>query len=191
MKKIKMLLDMDGTICNFTGAVKREVLALGYGFGDNVVWAIEDAIEGCDHPKALVSEICGNVDFWSTLEPYPYAYEILKELNKEVDITVCTNPWKDEKAFKQAKIDYIRDHYGFLRKNPIIFTDEKEKVDGDVIFDDKPKTLEKCKEVMITVKPVRTWNVDTEADFSFNSWKEVPKIMKTIEKFFKENSGQD
>ena len=181
---------MDGTINYFDQTFVKHLLKAGYDFDwqNYNTWKIEDFIRGSDHPHQLMDEICRDMQFWRDIPPMPGAAEVLKELNNYYNIVVVTNPWDaSDDRFKKIKMDWLREHFGFLRKNAIVFTADKWNLEGDIIFDDKPKILEKCIDKMITVKSIQPYNVNIESDFEFQNWKQVTRIMKTINKFFKEN----
>lgn len=190
---ITILMDMDSTLNNWWEAVVAEVLRRGYGFdrANFKTWKTHDYIIGSDNPRELVSQICNDLSFWKNIPVMPGAQEVLKWMNAIYDITIVTSPWKDDDArYKKVKVDYIRENFGFLRKNPIIFNSKKWQIEGDVIFDDKPTVLENSFAEKITVKSIQPYNTEIESDFEYSSWANVPKIMKTIDKYFKENTGQ-
>lgn len=187
---MRILLDMDGTINNFPAEVIAEVEKRGYGFDHRAYddYNMEEFFLGTDNPDKLMDEICRSMDFWMNLQPLPGSQAVLKEVDARHDIVIATSPWdKEDPKFKAVKVDWLRKHFGFLRKNEIIFTADKWELDADMIVDDKPKILQKCADLMITVKIVQPYNQKVESDFEFGSWMSFPRIMKIVEKFERES----
>jgi 5'(3')-deoxyribonucleotidase len=188
---LKLILDIDGTCNLFDERLAQLVEEKGYTFDWDHYndWEFADYIRGAKDPKKVMDDICSTMEFWLTIPPMPYAAEILKDINKHHEIIVATKSWRDEPKFSQSKKAWMDKYFHFLHNNEFYCSHglDKSKIPADLIFEDKPKTLEQCNPVMITVCSDRPYNKDIKTDFRFRSWKEVPRIMKIVEKFSIQN----
>ena len=188
---MRILLDMDGVVNLFDEHFVAIVEAMGYGFdweGYND-WEIYEHVIGCKDPERLMDEVFCRMDFWMTIPPMDYAYDVLKDMNKRYEIVIATKVWRDEEPFKVVKKKWLDKYFHFFHNNEIFFGGfQKWNLEGDVIFEDKPETIQKCyQKGMITVVSDRPYNkfIVEEADFRYRSWKQVPMIMKAVERMYK------
>jgi len=185
MNKPVFLLDIDDTLNDFSTSFIKEVERQGYKFDYKHYndWDIARFIIGVEDPDKLMSDICEKLSFWKSLNPVPYAYDVLKEvINDQFDIILVTSPWIENSKHRKVKSEWIKNNFGFLRKKPIIFSKEKWSIAGPIIMDDKPKTLKSCYICKITIKPMHPYNKNVLSNYEFKSWKEVPGIIKSLKK---------
>lgn len=188
MKRLKILVDLDSTCNLFLPHFISHVKAAGYGFDtmgfhSHGTWDIQDFIEGATDPKKAMADIMGDVGMWETIPVMANAPEVLKDINRFHDVTIATVPWGTSIEMKKVKLDWMARHFPFIRSTQVSFHPDKWEIGGDVIFDDKPKTILECNKTMITVVSEQPYNRDVESDFRFTNWAQVPKIMNTIMKF--------
>jgi 5'-nucleotidase len=78
---------------------------------------------------------------FASLEPIPHAVEVLEALHKEGHeihfVTASSTGHED-------KLAWVRKHTPFIMPNRVQFVQEKHIVDGDVLFDDRPDTIERA-----------------------------------------------
>ena len=186
---MRIILDMDGVVNLFDERLVELVEEEGYGFDwDHYnYWEFSDYIRGSDNPKEVMNQICLTMEFWMTIPPMPFAAEVLKDMNKRHEIVIATKSWRDEPKFAEVKRKWMDKYFHFLHNNEFHCSHGLDKLalGGDMIFEDKPKTLEQCNPTMITVCSDRPYNRHIKSDFRYRSWKQVPMIMKGVERMFK------
>ena len=183
---MKILLDLDNTVNmfdeNFVVFVRKE----GYEFDtsnfNNREWDMSSYIRGSDNPKKVMEDIFMTAEFWLTIEPVPFAFEVLKDLYRKHEIVISTMVWKEGMKHEILKKHWIDKNFHFLRNNKFVFNPKKWEIEGDVIIDDKPRHLEKSQGSKITICSDRPYNREVKSDYRFSSWKEMPKIIKEIER---------
>ena len=185
MKRLSLIIDVDSTINRMIPAFMNAVVASGAQFdmqawNSHATWEIENFILGADDPIALKSRIFNDLEFWETIPPVKEAIPVLEVINRYHDVTIATVPWGTSAEMKKVKRDWVTKHFPYIKGEQVTFNPDKWALGGEVIFDDKPATIEKCHNHMITVVPSEPYNRDVECDFRFTNWKQVPSIMKTI-----------
>lgn len=178
-----VLIDLDNTCNDFTGLFIKWVEKLGYEFDYDKYdsWDIEDAIVA-DNPRKVLAEILDNLKFWDELTPLPGCVEAMRKINSKYTVKIVTIPWKPESAFQNQKKKWVRKYFPFISNNQISFESKKWLVDGDVIIDDKPAILKKSADLKLTIKHIQPYNEDTDTDYEFSNWSEVPSILRKAEK---------
>jgi hypothetical protein len=137
----KILLDMDGVCCNFTGGtfklfgvVPFEIKQRGYhqemGITKSQFWKAIDR---------------AGIEFWETLEPYEWLEPLIKNCIKLVgkeNIAICTTP-SHHISSKIGKIRWIQTHLGAFYTNEVIFTNRKHEYANSetLIIEDSEKNL--------------------------------------------------
>jgi 5'(3')-deoxyribonucleotidase len=178
--------DMDGVLNNWNDLFIKTIEDLGYKFDykNYNTFSIESYILGLDNKeqKKLLSIIMEDIRWWDLLEPLPNSQTILKLLytNSQIDLYIATSPWAEDYKYKEEKKKWLKKYFNFIPQNKIIFSSKKWELEGNVIIEDKPATLEKCLDKMITVCHTLPYNINTEVNFRFKNWLEIPKIFKKI-----------
>ena len=185
-KSLTILVDMDGVINEFDKHFIVYIKSKGFGFdidsyenmGD---WNIAKFILGAEKPKRLMGKICSEMDFWDSIPPREDAMKVLKLLSSQYTIVIATSPWQDTDAYKDSKRNWIKKYFPFLKD--IVFSTEKWTLNGDIIIEDKPSTLIKCKEVgMVTICCTQPYNLNIDCDYRFLNWDSVPMILNKIDR---------
>lgn len=187
MNKLKFLIDLDSTCNAFLPYLISAIKSWGYGFDSARyfsvgTWDIEDFIIGTDDPSGALDCILKEPSFWKEIPVLPGAFQVLQNLHRFHNVTIVTAPWGTAPIMKDVKVSWVLDHFPFFKKSEIIFNNQKWLVPGDVIFDDKPETIEKCKADKITVVPDQPYNRKIVSDFRFKNWFQVPAIIEKIER---------
>jgi len=181
-------VDMDNTITNFSKKFIKYCRMLGYQLDMNKVhsnWHIERSILNVTEKEQneILNDMLFDDQFWLTMEALPYATEMIEWLNYRYKIKIVTTPWRFEQSFYDTKLEWIEKNIPCLNLDQVIFSDAKWKEDLDIIIDDKPDTLEKCKQVgMITISYAWPYNVDAKPDYIIKSWHNIPHYIKDIER---------
>ena len=190
---MKILVDMDGVLNDFDQHFISYVQQLGYDFDEYSYshegdWDIAKFIIA-SNPKKIMNGVCIDMNFWDSLSPLKDSQSILKDMNKFNDVTIATAPWTDEEKYKVQKIKWMKKFYPYISDKQIVFSNKKWELEGDVIIEDKPTTIEKCNKVMYTVCHDMPYNRYIHADYHFNLWNSIPNIIKDIEKRIKGSVG--
>ena len=185
-----ILVDMDGVLNKFNEHFIAWVKRLGYDFDEyeyihNGSWEIEKFIIASENGKKIMADICDDMNFWSTIPPDKSAIPVMKELNKNYDIFIATAPWNEEVRYKIDKTKWMKKYFGFIDSRQIIFCKEKWELDGQVIIEDKDKTIDKCNSKMYTICRDQPYNRGCSPDYRFSKWNVVPGILLKIEKELK------
>jgi 5'(3')-deoxyribonucleotidase len=185
--KMKILVDLDGSVNTFDEALVSYLKNKGYGFDWDRYnsWDIAQFItnvESIEHAKDVFRMVLDDFEFWESISPMPHAREVLEYYNYYHDIYIATMPWHMTPQYMGVKTQWLRKHFPFIDEERIIFSaGAKWELDGDVIIDDKPEVLVKCTPKMLTIKPNQPYNKEILSDFSFDSWNEIPAILDKCE----------
>ena len=133
MEKTRMLVDMDGVICDFVST-----FMLLYRNGGGIVpegftwthWASMDDLPS----QEIRAEVWRDPNLFWIQKPYEGAIKALKQLNDHYDVRIVTAVPHRHIA---ARSDWVAHHAPFInRKNQMIFTSDKSLIRGDIIIDD-------------------------------------------------------
>lgn len=111
MKKKRLYVDMDGVLCDFAGAFKKE-------HSDTVKF-----------PQSRWG-------FFTNLEPLPNAIYFVKELMKTHDVWILTRPsYKNALCYTEKRL-WIEKYFGLEFCQKLIICSDKSLVKGDYLVDD-------------------------------------------------------
>ena len=135
MKKFTILCDADDTIINL---LPRWLAEINQTYGKAVR---KEEIQNWDTTKAFPGLTADEVlkplyraDFWDTVTPIKGSGYYLERLIKDGhDLSIVTASNLETSGEKTAKLLKL---FPFLRKEQIIFTQNKQAVPGDVLIDD-------------------------------------------------------
>lgn len=109
--KKKLLVDMDGVLCDFAGAFKRE-------HSDKVKF-----------PQSRWG-------FFTNLAPIPSSIYIVKKLMADFDVYILTRPsYKNALCYTEKRI-WIENYFGLEFCKNLIICSDKSMVKGDFLVDD-------------------------------------------------------
>lgn len=121
----------------------------------------------------------------------PDCYEILKELNKNYKIYICTDYiWKEIVSYAglnlKNKYDYLYEKLDFINPRNYIFTADKSIINTDIKIDDKLENLKNAKiKLLFTAyhnKKISNEELNQNNIIRTNNWKEIGDLLLTIEK---------
>ncbi len=136
MSKI-ILLDCDGVLANFAGALNK---LTGTKPSDVVSWDYFST-----NHKGVMRKACADREFWRALDPVPGAKEGVATLKRYAKlegarILVCTSPWHSCDGWASSRWYWLEHHFG-IKPRDVIIGSAKELIKGDVLVEDNGKTL--------------------------------------------------
>ena len=157
------LVDMDGTLCDYSGAIAKALGALRSPEEPEIDPERDELPPHVEARRKLVSAVPG---FWRNLERLPLGFDVLHELEalKFQPYILSKGPSSNSLAWME-KVDWCRAHIPHV---PIIVTEDKGLVYGKVLVDDWPPYIErwlKWRPRGLVVVPAQPWNLDIEARF--------------------------
>lgn len=158
MKKPVALVDLDGTLADFQGAMRRDLKAIASPNENESDWGHEGRE---DYQKARWDMIKRQPDWWFNLEPLPggfYVVDALKSLGYRIHV-LTRAPKKLPMAWEQ-KVRWCMKH---LPNTEITIAPRKELVYGKVLVDDWPEYIEPWLEHRprgLVIMPAQEWNKD-------------------------------
>jgi len=146
MDKKKILIDVDDVICDcgFLCLVNK-FLNTSYKEDDFTEYYIDDVI-GDDEAKQKFYTYFRENNCYDYATILPNAYEVIKKLNNEYDVFICSacvNPFfvdKSDVIFKN-KYNWLLKNFPFLDPNKFIFTGAKNIIKADIQIDDRLPNL--------------------------------------------------
>lgn len=142
MKPI-VLLDVDGVLADFVGAMLRVV--------QEVTWRehTPDDVTGYDFAKSLgltdreAEEVLYRIScrrkFCARMLPLDGAREGVARLRSVADIYVVTSPWNSNETWMSEREAWLK-HYFDIHHSRVIHCSAKHLVRGDFLVDDKTET---------------------------------------------------
>ncbi len=93
-----------------------------------------------------IFDYLGYAGFFEVLEPIPGAIKALKQLQDDGhEIVICSATEVPEAA--KGKMIWLKKHLPFIPKDNIVFTHGKHHIHGDILIDDSPHNIKKCRSV--------------------------------------------
>ncbi|NXK79239.1 NT5C protein, partial [Amazona guildingii] len=142
---LRVLVDMDGVVADFEGAVLRGFsarfpaeprveLAARSGF------SVREQYRGLRQDLAAkVASVYESPGFFLGLDPIPGALEALQEMIRmqDTEVFICTSPLRNYEHCILEKYKWVEKHLGPEFVDRIILTRDKTVVSADLLFDDK------------------------------------------------------
>ncbi|KAM4673022.1 5'(3')-deoxyribonucleotidase, cytosolic type [Amazona ochrocephala] len=142
---LRVLVDMDGVVADFEGAVLRGFsarfpaeprveLAARSGF------SVREQYRGLRQDLAAkVASVYESPGFFLGLDPIPGALEALQEMIRmqDTEVFICTSPLRNYEHCILEKYKWVEKHLGPEFVERIILTRDKTVVSADLLFDDK------------------------------------------------------
>lgn len=128
MNKQILLIDMDGVMCSFEGAMSILAPHIFIGDGDDYVERSKLVNEVCSHPD--------NCRLFKDLEPIDGAVGAINELKEKYEILFCSTPMSAVPESFTDKALWLYEHFGEWSHGKLILTHRKDLVIGDFLIDD-------------------------------------------------------
>lgn len=141
---LTILLDCDGPLSQYYEAAiewlytQYPSMANANWRPDPRYWAIQSSLPpDRAHALHVASSAPG---FCAALGIVPGAYEAVKHL-LQYDLHVVTAPWRDSLTWAGERSRWLQRHFNFTA-DQITHTQAKHRVQGDILIDDRPETLD-------------------------------------------------
>lgn len=141
---IRILLDVDGPVADFVGALlatarrifpgrdlTREQIK---GHGSFTGWGLSES-EG----KALLRAVDDGERWCERIDPHEHAFEGVARLRTLGVVWCVTAPWTTRPTWDHERREWLLRHFGIPRERVIMAID-KTAIDGDVLIDDNVAT---------------------------------------------------
>ena len=159
-RELVALLDMDGTLADYDGAMKRELAKLAspdenpFEHGDN----LPDWIEA---RRTVVSRVPG---FWRNLEKLEVGFEIVHLLEAAgFSLQVLTKGPSSKSLAWAEKLEWCREH---IPQAGVTITEDKSRTWGKILVDDWTPYFMKWlgnRPRGLVIVPSQPWNQDVES----------------------------
>jgi len=143
MPKPRILLDVDGVVGDFTGAVLKLIkqhMGITLRPEQVVDWDIQKLIPSEHHEHLRFA--MNQPGFCAGIEPFPEAPEAVKRLQTFGEVVPVTTPFHTSPTWAYERSFWLAGKFGFDPRK-IVQTGYKEVVDGDILIDDKPENVQK------------------------------------------------
>lgn len=181
------LVDIDGTLADFRGALDRDVARVLNGRGEDV-----------KVPACVVQEIewliRGQAGWYRNLKPITFGFQIVRMLQEiGFRIMIMTKSSKESKNAWSEKVAWIAEH---LPEADVTVTQDKSLVYGRILVDDYPGHFLKWREHRPrgkVIMPMQPWNKDVvarEGLYAVSSVADLKAIRPMIEAAFDREGGE-
>lgn len=180
-KDIKILVDMDGVICDFNNTLYDSLIKMGFQGKENWEnsYSIYDWVEyksKADFDYKLDNLLC-TMEFWRDLPFIELNVDIfLFLLYTRYDVYIVTAPWRIPSESIRGKYRWVLQNLPFFDLNKIIFEKEKWNLSGDYIIEDNPETILNMQN-MKTIVYSHLYNKGVKSDFRLDSWQDIKNIL--------------
>ncbi|MCA1054244.1 5'(3')-deoxyribonucleotidase [Rossellomorea aquimaris] len=165
-----LLIDMDSVICDLMTDWHNRY---NQEFDDDL--SVDKLL--CWDSKKYVKEECGDKIYdylhepglFLHLKPLPDAIEVLERLSAHYELLIVTSSVST--AFME-KEQWVQNHLPFIGKENMIFSHRKDKICGDLLFDDAPHNLCSFK---------KTGRRAVAMDYPYNRSVDVPRVKGWLE----------
>lgn len=140
MKKLRIGLDVDGFLANFTAGALRvieEVTGRRYEEVDVTEFDIAKALRLSAQESAAYAEVISSRrGFCAGLVPYPKARQGVRRLRELGDVFCVTAPWPNNPWWKAERDSWLALHFGI---DVVHHVDDKTAYEADILVDDRSK----------------------------------------------------
>jgi len=140
VKKLRIGLDVDGFLANFTAGALRvieEVTGRRYEEVDVTEFDIAKALRLSAQESAAYAEVISSRrGFCAGLVPYPKARQGVRRLRELGDVFCVTAPWPNNPWWKAERDSWLALHFGI---DVVHHVDDKTAYEADILVDDRSK----------------------------------------------------
>ena len=184
MKDMTILLDMDQVIVDTTtGFIKKwkemfpEIPCVPY----EKISALDLEELYLPEHKDNVSQVWASPGLFYGLKPLPGALEAIEEIKRTVrDVAICTSSPSKNRYAAQEKYEWVRDNLDSDWLKRLIITQDKTRIFGDILIDDKPKISGAQNPSWEHVLYTHPWNVGVShlRRLTWDNWRGVLTELK-------------
>jgi 5'(3')-deoxyribonucleotidase len=139
MIKPTVLLDVDGVLADFAGAL-LDWAGPQYTRDHLSEWDLTKALGLADRQSEF-DAVAGEPGFCESLPLLDGAQDFVEDLRLVADIVVVTSPYSAAKLWTYDRLIWLERHFK-ITKHDVIFAKRKHLVRGDVMIDDGPHNVE-------------------------------------------------
>jgi len=142
MNRPRVLLDVDGVLCDFLNPCLRiinNLMGTSHTLDHMTSWHVFEALGVPADVEKLVYDEMKTPGWCRKLPVYPEAIEGVRMLRDIADVYVCTSPMNGE-TWVHERERWCMAHFGFTRKD-FVHTEAKYTTAADVLVDDKTETV--------------------------------------------------
>lgn len=142
---MRLLIDMDGTICDWNTWFDNHVDDLFPELAERLPRAKDardfDLFKGLGvEEAAALTHVFNHQGFYADIPPIEGAVEAVTEMYAAGHtVNFVTSPWYTNTTCMQDKADWILNYFGESGLNDLIITKDKTTIRGDFLIDDKPE----------------------------------------------------
>lgn len=136
-----ILVDVDGPCADIVQGFLNEVYTVTgrvYTRADVTTWEVTEALALREAEAKAVWRKVSAPGWCQSLRPDPSAIVAIRELAKKHEIVFVTSPMKTSPTWCYDRALWLHRNFGTF---PIVFTEQKHLVRGDLLIDDKPSTV--------------------------------------------------
>lgn len=143
MRKLRILVDIDGTLCDTLGPwldrihEKTGVRAFKQ---DIVKWNIHECTPLDNLTPYTIFDILHEPGFYRKLPPLPYSQKALKALKDDGHEIYLVTARQSDTGLSET-LGWATEHFSFIDIKQVIFCYDKHLIKGDILIDDKAETL--------------------------------------------------
>lgn len=179
----RILLDLDGVCCNWSGAVSDVVFRHTGEPLDLSKW-----FERKDLPKEVRGKVMAEIagpGFCFKFDPLPGAKEAVDELRAAgCDVQFVTSLW-DCPTWVYDRNRWLRKHGFCAAPSGVTYTKDKWVVYGDIFVDDKVSNVLAWRKAWpghMGIVWAQPWNADYEGPLRFNNWRDLVDLARSQKK---------
>jgi len=141
-----VLIDVDGVVANFAEAfveVVNEVLDRNHVESDIITYDFSDSLGLDDYDWQVLDRTLGSIGLAEGLDTYPGAVEGVRSLMGVAEVYFVTSILKVCSTWTYDRTQWLKKLFGDAVEERIVFTDQKQLVQGDIFIDDMPANVNK------------------------------------------------
>lgn len=142
-----ILVDLDSVLADtLPHWLKRIQLTTGrqVHVEDITDWDMTRCAQLADLTPTQIFSPLSSAEFMLSVPPMPQASKVLAQLNEEHRVYVVTARWLENATSTQQ---WLKEHFSFLRRNQLIFCEDKKLIMGNVLIEDRPQTLTEFRQI--------------------------------------------
>ena len=175
-----VLLDCDGVIANFIEANLRWLRSIGIDrqHDDVTAWDFQ-SLELDQATLTMLKKQWSEPGFCTAIPPYAGAVEGVDRLRKNAHVYAVTAPMWSSLTWQGERMEWLVKHFGF-RRDQIVSTAAKYLIEGHVLVDDKPSTVDGwsvAHPMGCGVVWAQSYNADWANGFRTNDWERLEAIV--------------
>jgi 5'(3')-deoxyribonucleotidase len=120
-------------------------------------------------------KILSTKEFWSEMEIFENAYEVMEELTSRYLTLIVTRPWEGYDECATEKIKWIKKYLPFFDIKNVIFTSKKHLIKSDIMIDDDHRNFSLYDGIKIIMD--YPYNRNYKADYRVQNWLQIRRVI--------------